>query len=153
MYILNIKALKNDISQAKVTDRYILPYVIGNSVLISLAIALNIEFNAWDHVSNVLIILITGPAVYYLFKSNSNNPEGSFLPNLVLMSWVCTFRFYIFFVIPLYVILMIAGVSIGEGENILEDSNMGDSMASVLIEILLVIYIAKHIKTIGDSTA
>ena len=151
MYILNIKALKNDISQAKVTDRYILPYVIGYSILVSLASALSIEYNAWDHVANVMIVLITGPAVYYLYRSNSNNPEGSFLSNWILMSWVCSFRFTIFFMVPLYIIMIIAGVSFGG--DIRYGTSMDGSMVSVLFYILLVVYTAKHIKSIGRSTA
>ncbi|MCY4546507.1 MAG: hypothetical protein OXD39_14835 [Gemmatimonadetes bacterium] len=154
MYILNIKALKHEINEGKVTDRFLLPYVIGYGVLVSIAVALNIAYTTWDHVANVLMILIAGPAYYYLYRSNKQNPEGSFLPNLLLMSWVCTFRFTIFFMVPLYVIMLIAGVLfVGEVEEYRQTTMDGSlSLVSVLFYILLVVYTARHIKSLRISS-
>lgn len=157
MYILNVKALKSEINQAKVNDRYLLPYLIGYCILISIASAINIEYTAWDHAANVMIVLLTGPAVYFLYRSNSSNPEGSFLSNWLLMSWVCGFRYSIFFMVPLYVIMMIAGISFGgevqepspfSNRRYSSDTSFDGSIVSVLFYILFVIYTAKHIRSI-----
>lgn len=162
MYILNIKALKSEINQGKVNDRYLLPYLIGYCILVSIASASNIEFTAWDHVANVMIVLLTGPLVYVIYRSNSSNPDGSFLSNWLLMSWVCGFRFGIFFTLPLYVIMMIAGISFGadvqddspfSNRRYSSDTSMDGSIVSVLFYILLMIYTAKHIRSIRQSDA
>ena len=162
MYILNIKALKSEINQAKVNDRYLLPYLICSCIIASILSAINIETTAWDHAANVMIVLLTGPAIYFLYRSNSSNPEGSFLSNWFLMSWVCGFRFGIFFMLPLYVIMMIAGISFGgevqepspfSNRRYSSDTSFDGSIVSVLFYILFVIYTAKHIRSIRKSDA
>ena len=70
------------------------------------------------------------------------------------MSWVCTFRFTIFFMVPLYVIMLIAGVLfVGEVEEYRQTTMDGSlSLVSVLFYILLVVYTARHIKSLRISS-
>ena len=166
MYLFNIKALKQDIKQGKTTeDRYLLPYVIGHfliwSLTVALAFPLYIEFNVWDHIDNVFTVLIAGPAIYYLYRANRDNTNGSFLSNLVLISWVCNIRFSAF-MIPVFVILLLIGILSGGpfeeeptrsfesfGNRAARSStSLGDCIAMMLVDVLLILYVARHIKSL-----
>lgn len=139
MYFFNIKALKQDINQGKPTtdDRYVLPYLICYFVLSFLAttvlLLLEIEFTVWDQIDILFGVLIAGPAVFYLYRSNRDNPAGSFLSNLVLISWVCGFRFYAV-VIPILALLSLAGEIY--------------VIASMLFNVLYIVYVARHIRSV-----
>lgn len=165
MYIFNIKALKQDIKQGKTTDdRYLLPYVIGHFVLwsltLALALPLYIKFNVWDHIDNVFTVLIAGPAIYYLYRSNRDNASGSFLSNLVLFSWVCNFRFFVI-TIPFFILLLFIGVlsggpfeeetsrSFGNRVTISSTSPV-DCIAMMLVDVLYILYIARHIRSLKN---
>lgn len=163
MYFFNIKALKQDINQGKSTDdRYLLPYLICKSVLLSLTLAivlpLYIKFNAWDHIDNVFTVLIAGPAIYYFYRSNQGNASGSFLANLLLINWVCFFRFFAV-AIPVFVLFTLIGVLSGgpfEEESTRRFGNRVaisattpvDGIVSMLVDVLYIVYVARHIKSI-----
>lgn len=143
MYFIKIDDLKNRLKEGPLPDGEALPYLIANSLFVTLVFAIPSEyyFNIWDglEVLGGVIALFWG--VHYGYEMNGGTRGSNFIQKYIVVGWVVTFRWFLISIpifIVFYVILGLSGFYAGE-------TNVFEFALYLALEIIVFQRIGYHI--------
>ena len=97
MYFWNIKNLKQDIKEKKLTEKDYFNYFFATTIIGSLGIFLLTSFPIGleniDITNELLVLLITILGTYYTFKCNKGEKGKNFLGKFTSISFVCLIKY------------------------------------------------------------
>lgn len=145
MYFWNIKKLKKDIKNDKLTEGESFKYFFVNLLIISLFSL--IPFNSTSPIFlSALSLLITVLGTYYLYKMNKGKKGKNFLDKYFALSWVFGIRFFVTILLPaVFSVIVILTILLGEAV----ESNL---YLDTFLELIFIAYywlLGRHMKNVS----
>lgn len=142
MYFWRIENLKAELASQPMSDREVLPYLVVDAALTSLALDLSSSsFNLWDGLDLVWNLGLAVFGSIYLFRQNGGGQGTQFLPRLFAVGWVVGLRWCVW-VIPLYSVLLFTEIFRAE-------TKVVEFLFNIIINTLLIRRIGVHLQDVA----
>jgi hypothetical protein len=148
MYYWNIKSLKKDLVEGKITEYDSLKYLVIMTIIYTLdAFPLaESSTNQWDIIAFVVIGILDVAGIVYIFSCNGGTKGVHFLQRYLSLGWVTGVRFSVFALPVVIVFLTINAISNLELRTSLSDVIV---MGSLMIGYLFIF--GRHIKDVART--
>jgi hypothetical protein len=149
MNFIKYTPLKQKLRERTLTDREALPYLIVFTALTALMVGVPLyeNYNAMDGISAACSVALAIFGIIFAYKQNGKENGYDLVQKYVVLGWITSIRF-ILVGIPLYIVVAIAGYSMGFS---MEETNGIDLVFSVGFEALLYYRIAMHIRDTREA--
>jgi hypothetical protein len=146
MYFWSIKKLKAQLIERPLIEKEVLPYLIATLLILTLAQYASQpgNFNHWDYLELLLIILINITGTYLLYKKNEGDFGTQFLHRYFVLGWVIMIRVFVF-ALPVIVLSVFIGRVSGLTSGNDTDTSWLDVLNVSSVEIFYYWYFSKHL--------
>ena len=156
MYFWNIKSLKKDISEHRLSEAHIFYYILIYVVLSAASLELLGYFavedsNSWDYIQSGLNLLITIAGTIAVYRANSGAAGKRFAEKYFSIGLVLLIRFFPMFILILFAMFGYYGLSVDWSSPDIE-ADFGTGWLEVfLVTGLYVAYYARFVKHVRDT--
>ena len=156
MYFWNIKSLKKDISEHRLSEAHIFYYILIYVVLSAASLELfgyvaAGDSNSWDYIQSSLSIVITIAGTIAVYRANGGAAGKRFAEKYFSIGLVVLIRFFPIFVLMLFAMFGYYGWSADWSSPDVE-ADFGTGWIEVtLVSGLYVAYYARFVKHVSDT--
>lgn len=150
MYFWNIEKLNEQIISDELSESESFKYLMANSIMYALAVIQYDIPNAYDTWGGIAGVFITIIGLWFIYKCNGGSNGKQIMQRYMSVGFVIFIRLFVLFMLPAIIAsLIIQEVYLG---GIPEETTLSLFFVSLISEVVLILWIAKHINHIAKRT-
>lgn len=150
MYIWSIHDLNQNLISGALPDSESFKYLMANTILYSLAMIPYMTTNEYDTYMGIGGLVIGVLGLWIIYKLNGGSNGQRILERYMSIGWVVFVRFLALVVAPVFIVaIVILGFYV---ENIPEESTIIDVIIVLTLEVLYIVWVAKHVNYVARQS-
>ena len=151
MYIWKIDKLKEQLITNELSESEIFKYMMGNTILCSLAMIQYSNPNQYDTIGGFMALAIGVFGLWFIYKCNGGKQGNHIIERYASVGLVILFRFFVFLMVPAVIaLLVLQEVFLG---GMPEQTTIIDLVFQLILETVYILWVAKHINDVAKVNA
>ncbi len=150
MYIWKIEKLNQELIVGELSQKEQMKYLVANTAIYSLAMIQYSNPNTIDTWSGVLAGIIALVGVYFIYHCNGGACGRQLLIRYLSVGWIVFIRMFALLMLPSIIVLFALQETFMGG--VLDESTTIDLIYLTAIEVIYILWVAKHINKIARSS-